>query len=103
MQLSHVWDVFRDEVEKIDIKDLWIIGKNLKHYFAHLRTEAWCAVWLRGVVCGLVPSRLECARGIHWANVGSRELTVGPLLGASILSPLKGTFEMSLMKETLRC
>lgn len=93
MQLSHVWDVFRDEAEKIDIKDLWIIGENLKHYFAHLRMEAWCVVWLQGVVCSLVPSRLEHARGIPWANVSSGELTVVPLLGGSILSSLKRTFE----------
>lgn len=69
LQLSRVWDVFRDKVEKIEIKDLWIIGQNLKHNFAavsfaHLHMEA------RGVLCGLPavscslgPSRLEWTGG----------------------------------------
>ena len=71
---SHVWDVFRDEVEKIEIKDLWIIGQDLKHYFAamsfaHLHIKAWsmvCGLW--GVICSLVWSRLESVRGTLWSR-----------------------------------
>lgn len=48
VQLSHVWDVFRDEAEKIDIKDLRIIGKNLKTLFCPLT----CASPVRGVAPG---------------------------------------------------
>ena len=61
--------MFRDVVGKIEIKDLWIIGQNLKHYFAAMSlapfcSEAGCTVCgLRSVICGLVLSRLECVEG----------------------------------------
>lgn len=66
--------MFSDGVGKIEIKDLWIIGQNLKHYFAamsfaHFYSEAGGAVYgRRGVIWGLVLSRLERVRGTPWGE-----------------------------------
>lgn len=84
------WDVFRDEVEKIEIKDLWIIGQNLKHYFAamsyaHLCVKARCTVCgLRGVVgaeLGAEQAGAESNSLGQNLEVHNRGLTVRHLLG----------------------
>lgn len=67
VQLSHGSDVFRAEAEKIEIKELWIIGQNLKHCFAamsfaHLPRKPGCGVALG---CGRSLAGIHLAKPEH--------------------------------------
>lgn len=78
------------KLRKIEIKDLWIIGQDLKHYFAamsfaHLHIKAWsvvCGLWGGNQKLGAEEAG-ECERNSLEQNleVHNRGLTVGQLLG----------------------